>query len=105
MKDVTTSPNEVLIFLLHHANVDRSNMIWQANALALNATMGDASVMWGYPANASVYPQSFPGCYLNDVISSYFSFDNLLGVVGPVTHFDVLDRTRPGQAPYVYSKM
>jgi hypothetical protein len=29
MFDVATSPNEVLLFFSHHANIDRNNMIWQ----------------------------------------------------------------------------
>lgn len=27
--DVATSPNEMLLFATHHANIDRSAMIWQ----------------------------------------------------------------------------
>lgn len=30
MFDVSTSPNEPLLFPLHHANLDRSAMMWQA---------------------------------------------------------------------------
>lgn len=29
--DLATSPNEVLLFFLHHANIDRNNMIWQVS--------------------------------------------------------------------------
>ncbi len=106
MTDVTTSPNEPLVFLLHHANIDRSNRIWQANALARDPRNGDDSVMWGYPSNYSVYPHSFPGCYLHDVVNSNFPFTDIFaGQKGPVTHYDVLDKTRPGQAPYVYDNM
>jgi hypothetical protein len=32
MFDVATSPNEVLLFFSHHANIDRNNMIWQVRS-------------------------------------------------------------------------
>jgi hypothetical protein len=107
MTDASTGPNDPLVFMLHHANVDRSNMIWQAKSLARNPRMGDDSVMWGYPANASAYPQAKPGCFLNDTISSYFPFEDLFDDIygRPLTHFDVLDQTRPGKAPYKYDNM
>lgn len=39
MFDVSTSPNEPLMFPIHHANLDRSNMLWQMKALQQDRTM------------------------------------------------------------------
>ena len=95
-----------MVFLLHHANLDRNAMTWQANALRLNVTMGDASVMWGYPASSNTYPQSFPGCYLHNVITSNFPFEDIfVKQNNPITHFDILDKTRPGNSLYRYDTL
>ena len=41
--DVTTSPNDAGLFTGHHANIDRSNMIWQSHTTNL------AKELWKYP--------------------------------------------------------
>ena len=38
MMDVATSPNKLLLFAAHHANIDRSNMIWMARAAKADKT-------------------------------------------------------------------
>ena len=67
----------------------------QANALAINSSMGNNNIMWGYPASNKTYPQSYPGCYLNDVVTSNFPFTDIFAnQTSAATHFDVLDHTR-----------
>ena len=48
LMDVTTSPNDPAAFTGHHANVDRSNMIWQRKTAK---TM--EKKYWEYPASAN----------------------------------------------------
>jgi hypothetical protein len=86
-----TSPNEFIIFPLHHANIDRSSYIWQRNAVRLNSSVAKSGVMWGYPANASSYSHAWEGTYLHDTISSNFPFTHILPYKGSaVTHADML---------------
>lgn len=107
--DVATSPNEFLLFMTHHANTDRSNMIWQANAAAFNATKANPNVLWDFPATVADWPVNRTGCYLNDVITSSFGISSIFPEppASPLgyTHKEVLLNTMPGQAPYVYDNM
>ncbi|WIA14551.1 hypothetical protein OEZ85_003068 [Tetradesmus obliquus] len=110
MFDVATSPNEVLVFFSHHANIDRNNMIWQANLARRNPAAASRQAMYGYPASSSEYPYDNPGCYLNDVVNANFKFTDIFGpsAVKPsgFTHYDVLWGTRPGvSSPYTYDSM
>ncbi|KAI9023181.1 hypothetical protein DFJ74DRAFT_668055 [Hyaloraphidium curvatum] len=103
MKDTVTSPNEPLLFFLHHANLDRSARIW-----ARRAARGDPALArraFGYPRSKAEYPQSFAGCYLNDVVSSNFPFSDIFdGQTKPATHADLM-RLATLDAIYTYDRM
>lgn len=109
--DLATSPNEVLMFFTHHANIDRNLMIWQTQAERADRNMADKAVMWGFPKSARDLPLVDPaypsGCYLNDVVNANFPFTDIFTTHKPTgyTHFDVLDNTRPGKADYTYDNM
>jgi hypothetical protein len=60
-----------------HANLDRNNMMWQANLQRRNKTAASADVMWGYPKTASEAPNAPPGCFLGDVINSNAAFTDI----------------------------
>jgi hypothetical protein len=56
MTDVATSPNEVLMFFAHHANLDRNNMMWQVRGASVRGAgvyrvggghSGGGGVLWG----------------------------------------------------------
>ncbi|KAI7837734.1 hypothetical protein COHA_008456 [Chlorella ohadii] len=78
MFDVSTSPNEPLMFPIHHANLDRSNMLWQANALKTDRTM--LAKFWGYPKSKAEYSTASDGTLLDDVVNSVSPFDRLFSV-------------------------
>jgi hypothetical protein len=105
--DVTTSPNELLLFSLHHANLDRSALTWQRNAARANTSMVAAS--WGYPATLQEYSTAAPGCLLNDVINALAPFKTLFprkpANAAGFSHKELLWYTRPGVSPYIYDTM
>lgn len=104
MYDVTTSPNELLLFPLHHANVDRSALTWQHAAAAARPSLVAAS--WGYPTAATPTVVVNPGCRLHDVINSVAGFTRLFDTPpkngSGYTHAEVLALTAPGKSPYLY---
>lgn len=104
--DVGTSPNEIMLFPMHHANLDRSVMDWQAKAQKANPKLATKGVMWNYPASHVEAPNVVLGCLLNDVINGNGSFTDIFAKTKETgfTHFDVLDKTRPGTGPYSYKK-
>lgn len=102
-----TSPNELLLFPLHHADVDRSALTWQYAAAARDPAMVAGS--WGYPAADTPTVKPRPGCYRGDVINSVAPFKRLFRTpprsdVG-YTHAEVLAHTAPGRSPYLYDSM
>jgi hypothetical protein len=107
LADVTTSPNDISSFTGHHANVDRSLMIWQRRT-----TKKLSKTYWGYPsssndlkaagqsavtisgpfstydvlscANSTSFPDYhpfesawIPGTWLDEVVNGGFAFKNL----------------------------
>lgn len=110
--DVAFSPNELLLFSSHHANLDRSAMIWQARAAAANASMVDAS--WRFPASPEEWPSAPAGCLLDDVLNAAAPFTSLFDTppadAAGYTHREVLALTVPaqlpgGNAPYTYDNL
>lgn len=107
MFDVSTSPNEPLLFPLHHANLDRSAMMWQAAATKLDPSM--PFKYWHYPASKAQYSTANSGVLLNDILCSNAPFKNIFSTppASPkgYTHREVLFYTRPGASPYIYDSM
>ncbi|KAL4429046.1 hypothetical protein ABPG77_006085 [Micractinium sp. CCAP 211/92] len=107
MFDVSTSPNEPLLFPLHHANLDRSAMMWQAAATKLDPSM--PSKYWHYPASKAQYSTANNGTLLNDILCSNAPFKTIFlsPPANPLgyTHKEVLYYTRPGASPYIYDSM
>eukprot|EP01094_Clydonella_sp_ATCC50884_P011313 TRINITY_DN21109_c0_g1_i1.p1 TRINITY_DN21109_c0_g1~~TRINITY_DN21109_c0_g1_i1.p1 ORF type:complete len:445 (+),score=149.24 TRINITY_DN21109_c0_g1_i1:61-1335(+) len=104
-KDVVTSPNDP-VFMLHHANLDRSKMWWMLHNEHL------ASTYWGYPASgARTIPKQemYPGINLNEPMASTWGFSADLFGWGKstqlLTHADSLCNFSPRAAPYVYDDM
>jgi len=108
MTDVATSPSEALMFMMHHANIDRSAMHWQRAALRRNATMSDTDVLWDFPKSLEEYPPPYgwEGCFVNDTINSAAPFMGLFNdVPGAATHGDVIVHTGPGNDIYTYDSL
>ncbi|KAL4430833.1 hypothetical protein ABPG75_006089 [Micractinium tetrahymenae] len=107
MFDVSTSPNEVLLFPIHHANLDRSAMMWQAAASKADPAM--PFKYWGYPASKADWSTASSGTLLNDVLCSNAPFKSLFSSppANPAgyTHRELLFHTRPGASPYTYDSM
>lgn len=112
--DITTAPNEVLLFMLHHANLDRSHMIWQKAVMKVNPSVANQDVLWYYPSDRSLFVDMdspfVDGCYLHDTIASAMPFTDIFpgqSSENPdgFTHADVLWHTRPGSSSYVYDNM
>ncbi|PRW60197.1 tyrosinase 2 [Chlorella sorokiniana] len=107
MADIITSPNDVAFFMPMHANLDRSNMMFQANSQYRNSSMARDDVMWNYPKSQAEYAKCPIGCRLHDVINSNAKFTDIFDPPKSTgfTHFDVLDRTRPDTADYTYDEV
>lgn len=110
--DVATSPNELLLFSAHHANVDRSALIWQARAAAADPAAVAAS--WGFPATSDEWPTAPDGCLLPDVINAAAPFTTLFDTppanATGYTHAELLALTVPAQlpggtSPYTYDNL
>jgi len=108
MLDVITSPNDPM-FMLHHANLDRSKMWYMYN------NYNKENIFWGFPVQNSVSVpanQVYPGINLNEEASSAWGFTRkLLGLKTPgnqdalLTHADALCMLNVWTAPYVYDDM
>ncbi|KXZ52931.1 hypothetical protein GPECTOR_8g307 [Gonium pectorale] len=108
LSDTSTSPNDILLFMAQHANIDRNVLMWQANLQASDPKVADKGVMWGYPATKAQYPTIVEGCLLHDPINSAAKFTELIpgrSKANGYTHFDVLDLTRPDNIPYTYDNV
>jgi hypothetical protein len=101
-----SSPDDP-IFYLHHANVDRSRILW------MQAHAEEASVFYGYGGAVDRCPVSSDHCpsggiALGDVITAQFPFtSSQLGLTAlesdGLTHADVLCNLSPAAAPYTYA--
>lgn len=104
--DVTTSPNDILFFITHHNNIDRSSTIWQHNAVKMNASV--VSDYWGYPVSNETFAL-VDGCFLNDVINANAPFAEIFDTPPEnstgYTHQELLKYTSPGVSPYTFDTM
>lgn len=111
MGDIATPSTDALVFIVHHANTDRNLMIWQKRAEEADKNIGHPSVMWGFPKSPQELPAVDPpypqGTFLHDVVTSNIPFTDIFSPPNPkgFTHFDVIDRTRPGKAIYTYDNL
>eukprot|EP00197_Chlamydomonas_leiostraca_P016263 CAMPEP_0202863950 /NCGR_PEP_ID=MMETSP1391-20130828/4382_1 /ASSEMBLY_ACC=CAM_ASM_000867 /TAXON_ID=1034604 /ORGANISM="Chlamydomonas leiostraca, Strain SAG 11-49" /LENGTH=436 /DNA_ID=CAMNT_0049543641 /DNA_START=102 /DNA_END=1412 /DNA_ORIENTATION=+ len=108
--DVSASPNELILFMGHHANVDRAGLMWQASVAKANRSMATRQAMWGYPRSKAEWQWGNEGCFLDDVATSATPFTDIFPGVKPskaggYTHADIIWNTRPGAAPYTYDDM
>ena len=113
-KDMATSPNDPIFFLVH-ANVERNKMAW------MNLHASSASSFYGYPLKGSTVSMSnpctasssvYPGIGLYDPVSSNWGFtDADLGVPFHSSrymlwsHADALRFLSPAYAPYTYDSI
>jgi len=105
LMDIITSPNDP-IFMLHHANLDRSKSWYMYN------NYNKENIFWGFPVqNSRSVPanQEYAGINLNEPVSSAWGFTRKsLGLAAPgdenalLTHADVLCMINVWTAPYVY---
>jgi hypothetical protein len=110
MQDVTTSPNDILVFPVHHTNMDRNNQHWQRKMYLSNATMATRTELFGYPQEYSL-----EGARRQDIINANAPFTDILlpWTIVPAngvayTHEELLWHTSPGLQAcplYVYDDM
>jgi len=108
MMDIITSPNDPL-FMLHHANLDRSKSWYQYN------NYNKENFFYGFPIQDSrsiPANQAYDGINLNDQVASAWGFTRKgLGLDQPgdpnalLTHSDVLCQVNVWTAPYVYDQL
>lgn len=93
-KDLSTSPNEPMLFMAHHANIDRLWMIWKKAITKIDPIQASPNVLYYYPKNVTdVPPITIPMTTLYDALSPDMPFTDILpGKTFPkgVTHLDML---------------
>lgn len=110
-RDLSTSPNEAMMFFTDHANLDRAFYVWIQDARRLNPSLARPDVMYGFPTAVNCAtpgpcanpPVVLPTTTLDSVMGPALPFTDIFRRPTPtgVTHRDMLNWT----PDYVYDNM